>query len=190
MCRQVARGIVVIIKARKVLCNESPKCLYYSFIYPYNIYCNQVWGPGCKTNIESPLILEKGCMDYSSCSSQILPVKSAIIICHWVEPTLSLGRMVWDMLELLYGTVFLMLISIQTPMMTTSNGNDYRVTGPLWQETTVHRWIPLTKPGMRSFGIFFDLRNKRLSKQSGRRWFDTPLRSLWRHCNGQWIYLL
>ena len=26
--------------------------------------------------------------------------------------------------------------------------------------------------------------NKRLSKQSGRRWFETLLRSLWRHCNG------
>ena len=25
--------------------------------------------------------------------------------------------------------------------------------------------------------------NKRLSKQSKRRWFETPSRSLWRHCN-------
>ena len=33
--------------------------------------------------------------------------------------------------------------------------------------------------------VFFDLRlNKRLSKQSRRRWFETPLRLLWRHCNG------
>ena len=31
---------------------------------------------------------------------------------------------------------------------------------------------------------FFDLRlNKRLSKQWRRRWFETPSRSLWRHCN-------
>ena len=52
MCRKVARGIGVIIKARKVLCNESLKCLYYSFIYPYMIYCNHVWGSACKTNIE------------------------------------------------------------------------------------------------------------------------------------------
>ena len=26
--------------------------------------------------------------------------------------------------------------------------------------------------------------NKRLSKQSRSRWFETPSRSLWRHCNG------
>ena len=35
-----------------------------------------------------------------------------------------------------------------------------------------------------SFDAFFDLRlNKRLSKQSRRRWFETPSRSLWHHCN-------
>ena len=36
----------------------------------------------------------------------------------------------------------------------------------------------------RSFDVFFDLRlNKPLSKQSRRRWFQTPSRSIWRHCN-------
>ena len=30
------------------------------------------------------------------------------------------------------------------PMMTSSNGNIFRVTGPLWRESTGHRWIPLT----------------------------------------------
>ena len=30
-------------------------------------------------------------------------------------------------------------------MMTSSNGNIFRVTGPLWGENNGHRWIPLTK---------------------------------------------
>ena len=35
-----------------------------------------------------------------------------------------------------------------------------------------------------NFDVFFDLRlNKRLSKQSGRRWFEMPSRSLWTHKN-------
>ena len=43
---------------------------------------------------------------------------------------------------------------------------------------------PSQRPVTRSFDVFFDLRlNKRLSKQSRRRWFETPLRLLWRHCN-------
>ena len=44
--------------------------------------------------------------------------------------------------------------------------------------------FPSHRPVTRSFDVFFDLRlNKRLSKQSRRRWFETPSRSLWRHCN-------
>ena len=36
----------------------------------------------------------------------------------------------------------------------------------------------------RSFDVFLDLRlNKQLSKQSRRRWFETPSPSLWHHCN-------
>ena len=46
------------------------------------------------------------------------------------------------------------------------------------------RGIPPQRPVARSFDVFFDLRlNKRLSKQSWGWWFETPSRSLWRHCN-------
>ena len=52
-------------------------------------------------------------------------------------------------------------------MMTSSNGNIFRITGPLCGEFTDHRWIPHTKPVTRSFDVFFDLcLNKRLAKQS------------------------
>ena len=45
--------------------------------------------------------------------------------------------------------------------------------------------FPSQRPVTQSFDVFFDLRlNKRLSKQSWGWWFETPLRSLWRHCNG------
>ena len=64
-------------------------------------------------------------------------------------------------------------------MMTSSNGNIFRVTGPWWGEFTGHWWFPSQRPVTRSFGVFFDLRlNKRLSKQLRRRWFETPPRSL------------
>ena len=69
-------------------------------------------------------------------------------------------------------------------LMTSSNGNIFRVTGPLCGEFTGHRWIPSQGPVTRSFDVFFDLRlNKRLSKQSRRWWFKTPSRSLWCKCN-------
>ena len=50
-------------------------------------------------------------------------------------------------------------------MMTSSNGNIFRVTGHLCGEFTGPRWVPAQKPVTRSFDVFFDLRpNKRLGK--------------------------
>ena len=49
--------------------------------------------------------------------------------------------------------------------------------------------FPSQRPETQSFDVFFDLRmNKRLSKQSRRRWFDTPSRSLRRHYNQMVIW--
>ena len=67
-------------------------------------------------------------------------------------------------------------------MMTSSNRNIVRITGPLWGEFTAHRWITSQRPVTRSFDVFFDWRlNKQLSKQSQGWRFETPSRSLWRH---------
>ena len=44
--------------------------------------------------------------------------------------------------------------------------------------------FPAQRPETRSFDVFFDLRLKRLSKQSRGWWFETLSRPLWRHCNG------
>ena len=44
--------------------------------------------------------------------------------------------------------------------------------------------FPIERPVTQSFGVFFGLPlNKRLNKQSGHRWVETPSRSLWRHWN-------
>ena len=44
--------------------------------------------------------------------------------------------------------------------------------------------FPTQRPATWSFDVFFELRlNRRLSKESRRRWFEMPLHSLWRHCN-------
>ena len=70
-------------------------------------------------------------------------------------------------------------------MMTPSNGNIFRVTGPLWGEFTDHRWIPLTRASDAELWCFLwsACEQNVNSKQSWRRWFETPLRSLIRHCN-------
>ena len=69
-------------------------------------------------------------------------------------------------------------------MMPSSNGNIFRVTGPLCGEFTGPGEFPAQRPVTQSFDVFFDLRlNKRLSKQPWCWWFETPPWSLWRQCN-------
>ena len=62
-------------------------------------------------------------------------------------------------------------------MMTSSNGNIFRVTGPLWTMDPPHKgqWCGAL--------VFYVRLHKRLSKQSRPQWFETPSRSSWRHCN-------
>ena len=69
-------------------------------------------------------------------------------------------------------------------IMTSPDGSIFRVTASLCGEFTGDRWIPLIKVSDAELWCFFDLRlNKWLSNQWRRRWFETPSRSLWRHCN-------
>ena len=69
-------------------------------------------------------------------------------------------------------------------MMTSPNGNIFRVSGLLCGEVTGHRWIPHTKATDAEQWCFFDLHlNQQLSKPCRRWWFETLPRSLWRHCN-------
>ena len=73
-------------------------------------------------------------------------------------------------------------------MMTSSNGNIFRDTGPLCGEFTGPGEFPAQRPVTRSFDVYFDLRlNKRLSKQWWGWWFGTQSCSLWRQSNAYWI---
>ena len=69
-------------------------------------------------------------------------------------------------------------------MMTSSNGNFFRVSGHLCGDFTDPGEFPAQRPVTRSFDDFLSLcLNKRVSKQSGGSLFETPSRPLWRHCN-------
>ena len=84
-------------------------------------------------------------------------------------------------------------------MTTSSNGNIFCVTGPLWGEFIGDRWIPLTKANDAELWYFFLCAppTYTLSKQSRWQQFETPWRSFWCHCNsecdnheGWWLWRL
>ena len=68
-------------------------------------------------------------------------------------------------------------------MMTSPNGNIFRVTGPLCGEFTGDRWIPRTKASDAELWCFLWPSPEPTIEQWKRRWFETPSRSLWCHYN-------
>ena len=56
---KVARAIGVIVRAKRLLNQNSLKTLYFSFIYPFLTYCNHVWGNACMTTLNSLVLLQK-----------------------------------------------------------------------------------------------------------------------------------
>ena len=76
-------------------------------------------------------------------------------------------------------------------IVTSSNGTFPTLLALCAGNTPVTNDFPPQRPVTRSFDVFFDLRlNKRLSKQSQRRWFKMPARSLWRHWNGISVFII
>ena len=90
--RKVARGIGVIIKARKVLHSDSMKCFYYSlFIYPHMIYCESSLGICAQNKCRTPThFTERGYKDYSRCSTQV----SFRAIVYYIEVS-ELWKYIW-----------------------------------------------------------------------------------------------
>ena len=57
--RKVSKSIGILYKLSKYLKKSTLVNLYYSLIYPYLIYCNEVWGLGCATHRRKLFTLQK-----------------------------------------------------------------------------------------------------------------------------------
>ena len=90
-------------------------------------------------------------------------------------------HIMWDIcMRILWDIPYIYIV-----MITSSNVNIFRVTGPLCGEFTGRRWIPWTKASDGKLWCFYDLRlNKWLSKQWWGWWYGIPSHPLWRHCDG------
>ena len=70
--------------------------------------------------------------------------------------------------------------------MTLSYGKVFALLALCAGNSPVTGEFPSQRPVTRSFYVsLISVLNKRLSKLSGGWWFETQLRSLWRHCNGE-----
>ena len=58
-CKKLSKCVAILAKARKKLKKSCLISLYYSFAYPYFIYCNQVWGTNYRTCLEKKFLIQK-----------------------------------------------------------------------------------------------------------------------------------
>ena len=59
ICKKLSKCTAILLKARKVLGKSCLTTLYYTFAYPYFIYCNHVWGNTYQTNLEKLMVVQK-----------------------------------------------------------------------------------------------------------------------------------
>ena len=67
-CKKISECVGVILKARKKLNKSVLLNLYYSFAYPYFIYCNHVWGNTYPSNLNKMVVLQKKLIRIVTCS--------------------------------------------------------------------------------------------------------------------------
>ena len=56
--KKVAKGVCIILKARKLFDQETLLTLYYTFVYPYLNYCLHVWGKAYNVHIHDLIVLQ------------------------------------------------------------------------------------------------------------------------------------
>ena len=68
ICKKLSKCAGIIAKARRKLHRSSLITLYYSFAYPYFIYCNHVWGNNYASTLEKIKIIQKRLIRTITCS--------------------------------------------------------------------------------------------------------------------------
>ena len=68
ICKLLSKCAGIIAKARRKLHRSSLITLYYTFAYPYFIYCNHVWGNNYSSTLEKTKIIQKRLVRTITCS--------------------------------------------------------------------------------------------------------------------------
>ena len=117
-------------------------------------------------------------------SYQVLTIAQMLSYMITFQVWFCIGKFIYCTNTHTHTYIFATVFSYIKCMMTSSNGNIFRVTGPLCGIFSGPGEFPTQRPVTWSFDVFFDLRlNKRLSKQPWGWWFEMPSWSLWHYCN-------
>ena len=56
---KISKSIGIIYKVRKYVEKQTIKNMYYTFVFPYFIYCNEIWGNACQAYVDPLIKLQK-----------------------------------------------------------------------------------------------------------------------------------
>ena len=59
---KISKAIGIINKTRDFIDRHTTKQLYYTFVYPYLIYCTEIWGNASATHLDPIIKLQKRCI--------------------------------------------------------------------------------------------------------------------------------
>ena len=142
----------------------------------WTVGCNFL-GPRCLLVVPTVWYIQFYSQNSATTLQNLGCVKSTIL-CIVFSNTWEFERQIdWNITDIYWILFYTRSIGVQWPIFTmkSSNGNISCVTGLCVGNSPVTAAFPSQRPVTRSFDGFFDLR---LSKQSRRRWFKTPLHSL------------
>ena len=103
----ISKGVGIMLRARNYVTKNWLKTLYYSYIYPYLIYCIEIWGISAQTHLRPLLLPQKKIVriiTYSTFYTYTDPIFKALQI-------LTVGKLVIHIESLLY--LHLIMASIQ-----------------------------------------------------------------------------
>ena len=76
---EISKSNGILIKSKPDLDKVTLRNLYFTFVYPYLIYCVEVWGNSCDTHLDPIIKFQKKCV-------------RVITFSHYLEPTESLFK--------------------------------------------------------------------------------------------------
>ena len=74
---KISKGVGIMLRARNYVTKKCLKTLYYSYLYPYLIYCIEIWGISPQTHLTPLLLLQKKIvriMTYSTFYTHTAPI--------------------------------------------------------------------------------------------------------------------
>ena len=72
---KISKSIGILYRTRSFLDKTTLLNLYYTFVFPYLIYCNEIWGSASAVHIKPLITLQKKCLRVITFSEYLAPSK-------------------------------------------------------------------------------------------------------------------